>query len=143
MNDRTRLRALARNLLNIRQREQQQSAWQQTRQAGKAVRRSYTDTLQAQGTDADEGYRAWTNTVYQGLFGKDADQMREAWAAQQKPESIARNHIADGEGLSLVAAVERRVASSGNTDLSEAHRQAISQVKQERIIKRMLQQFQQ
>lgn len=132
-----RVRALARNLLHIQQQQQRQAAWHRSRESGKASRVAYTNALQASGA-AGGDYRGWTNTVYKGLFGKDAEQMRETWEAQHSPASIARNHIPKQEGLKLVESVEQRVARAGSTDLATAHTAAISQVRQERLLKRMI-----
>jgi hypothetical protein len=101
------------------------TAWLEMRQIGKIARKVYTDLLQSQGCQ-DYDYANWTNYVYVGLFGVNAQQMKEIWELMDGNPAIARNYIARAEGLDAVRYCEDMTVRMFIDDLKESHDQAIN-----------------
>jgi hypothetical protein len=104
------------------------TAWLEMRQIGKIARKLYTDLLQSQGCQ-DYGYATWTNYVYLGLFGVDAQQMKEIWELMEGNPTVARNYIPRAEGLDAVRFCEDMTVRMFIDDLKESHDQAINLTK--------------
>jgi hypothetical protein len=98
--------------------------WLNSRQSGKLVRKQYTDLLQSQGC-RDYDYAMWTDIVYEGLFGKNARQMKRIWECVDGNRMIARNYIPESTGLEAVQFCENLVVQNFVDDLEEAHSIAI------------------
>lgn len=101
------------------------SSWMMTRLEGKIRRNKYTDFLQAQGCEGYD-YGNWTNYIYEGLFGKTAREMKQFWKVVEGTKTIARNYIAEEDGLKAVAHCENLTVELFVDDLREAHDDAIS-----------------
>jgi hypothetical protein len=102
--------------------------WLESRQLGKVSRKLYTDLLQSQGCQ-DYEYAAWTDYVYQGLFGMTAREMKIIWDRVEGDASIARNYIPKPEALDAVSHCEDMAVRFFVDDLQEAHDQAIKLTK--------------
>jgi hypothetical protein len=102
--------------------------WLESRQLGVPVRKIYTDLLQSLGCQGFE-FGKWTNHIYQGLFGKDAAEMKEVWDLMDGNPRIARNYIPRSEGLDAVRYCEDMTVRMFVDDLQEAHDAAISLTK--------------
>lgn len=104
--------------------------WLSDRLSGIPVRNQYTDFLQSQGVSGIT-FGKWTNIVYQGLFGMNADKMKEKWKCQAGKTDIARNYISELEGLKAVAYCESLVVTLwvDGDDLDNVHRMAIAQTR--------------
>lgn len=98
--------------------------WLESRQVGKYARKQYTDLLQSQGSESSD-YAAWTDYVYEGLFGMRATEMKQIWEVMDGSSSIARNYIPKSEGLDAVAYCEDMVVRVFVDDLKESHDDAI------------------
>jgi hypothetical protein len=104
------------------------SNWMMARLEGKIRRNKYTDFLKSQGCESVD-YAIWTNTIYEGLFGKTAREMKQLWEVVEGDKSIARNYISEEDGLKAVAHCENLVVELFVRDLREAHEDAISNTK--------------
>ena len=104
------------------------TAWLEARQLGVPVRKGYTDLLQSEGCHT-YGYGNWTNTIYQGLFGMPATEMKEEWELMDGSARIARNYIPKAEGLDAVRYCEDMVVRVFVDSLAEAHEIAINLTK--------------
>lgn len=102
--------------------------WLESRQVGKYARKQYTDLLQSQGSESSD-YAAWTDYVYEGLFGMRATEMKQIWEVMDGSSSIARNYIPKSEGLDAVAYCEDMVVRIFVDDLKESHDDAIKLTK--------------
>lgn len=70
-------------------------------------------------------YGLWTNTVYKGLFGMPAAEMKQKWELMSGNPRIARNYINEEDGLAAVKFAEDMVVRMYIDDLEKAHREAI------------------
>lgn len=95
--------------------------WKEARELGKLKRKDYSSYIHGQ----DRNHGKWTNIVYQGLFGLNADKIKQIWATQAGKPDIARNHIPESIGLQAVAYCEKLVVMLALDDLWEAHKEAI------------------
>lgn len=102
--------------------------WLESRQLGVPVRKIYTDLLHSQGCQGFE-FAKWTNHIYQGLFGKNAAEMKEVWDLMDGNPRIARNYIPRAEGLDAVRYCEDMTVRMFVDDLLEAHDAAIALTK--------------
>lgn len=101
------------------------SQWMLTRLQGTVKRNKYTDFLKDQGCQGFD-YALWTNYIYEGLFGKTAREMKQLWSVVEGTKHIARNYIAEEDGLKAVAHCENLTVELFVDDLKEAHDDAIS-----------------
>lgn len=99
--------------------------WLMQRQSGKATRKTYTDLLLELNVHSTT-YGKWTNTVYKGLFGMPAAEMKQRWLLMAGDPKIARNYISEERGIEAVKFCENMVVQMYVDDLEEAHREAIS-----------------
>lgn len=102
--------------------------WLESRQLGVPIRKIYTDLLQSLGCQTFE-FGKWTNHIYQGLFGKNAAEMRKVWDLMDGNPRVARNYIPRAEGLDAVRYCEDMTVRMFVDDLQEAHDSAISLTK--------------
>ncbi|MEM9949567.1 MAG: hypothetical protein AAF810_26345 [Cyanobacteria bacterium P01_D01_bin.36] len=98
--------------------------WLIQRQSGKPIRKTYTDLLLELNVHST-AYGQWTNTVYKGLFGMPAAEMKQKWELMSGNSRIARNYINEEDGLAAVKFAEDMVVRMYIDDLEEAHREAI------------------
>jgi hypothetical protein len=113
--------------------------WILARETGKTARNEYTELLQELGVWRYEkgvrgykgSYQFWTNLIYQGLFEGDAVRLKELHQLVKGDKSIARNYIAQTEGLEAVAFCESLVVTlySEGDKLREVHDLAIERTK--------------
>ncbi len=101
------------------------SQWMMARLEGTVKRNKYTDFLKDQGCQGFD-YASWTNYIYEGLFGKTAREMKQLWSVVEGTKHIARNYIAEEDGLKAVAHCENLAVELFVDDLKEAHDDAIS-----------------
>ena len=98
--------------------------WLIQRQSGKPIRKTYTDLLLELNVHST-AYGQWTNTVYKGLFGMPAAEMKQKWELMAGNPRIARNYINEEDGIAAVKFAEDMVVRMYINDLEEAHREAI------------------
>ena len=98
--------------------------WLIQRQSGKPIRKTYTDLLLELNVHST-AYGKWTNTVYKGLFGLSAVEMKQKWLLMSGNPRVARNYINESEGLAAVKFCEKMVVDMYVDSLEEAHRDAI------------------
>lgn len=98
--------------------------WLIQRQSGKFARKTYTDLLLELNVHSSS-YGKWTNTVYKGLFGIPAAEMKQKWLLMAGDAKIARNYISEIDGIAAVKFCEDMVVRMYVNDLEEAHREAI------------------
>ena len=98
--------------------------WLIQRQSGKPIRKTYTDLLLELNVHST-AYGQWTNTVYKGLFGMPAAEMKQKCELMSGNSRIARNYINEEDGLAAVKFAEDMVVRMYIDDLEEAHREAI------------------
>ena len=101
------------------------SKWMMARLEGKVKRNKYTDFLQEQGCKEWYEYANWTNYIYEGLFGKTAKEMKQLWEVVEGTSKIARNYIAEEDGLKAVSHAENLTVELFVNDLKESHDDAI------------------
>jgi hypothetical protein len=99
--------------------------WLLQRQSGKFARKTYTDLLLELNVHSS-AYGKWTNTVYKGLFGIPAVEMKQKWLLMAGDPKIARNYISEEQGVEAVKYCEDMVVRMYIDSLEEAHREAIS-----------------
>jgi hypothetical protein len=99
--------------------------WLIQRQSGKFARKTYTDLLLELNVHSSS-YGKWTNTVYKGLFGLPAAEMKQKWLLMAGDAKIARNYISEIEGIAAVKFCEDMVVKMYVDSLEEAHQSAIA-----------------
>lgn len=104
------------------------SNWMLARLSGKVKRNKYTDFLKERGCQSQD-YAFWTNYIYEGLFDKTAQEMKQLWSVVEGDKNIARNYISEEDGLKAVAHCENLVVELYIDNLKEAHDDAINNAK--------------
>lgn len=104
------------------------SSWLQTRISGIPIRNQYTDFLQSKGCSERGEYAYWTDYVYQGIFGRQAWEMKQFWKLIEGRRNIGRNYIRE-KGLEAVAHCERMVTQLYIHSLEQAHDEAVDHTK--------------
>ena len=99
--------------------------WLRQRESGKATRKTYTDLLSDLGVHSTT-YGKLTNRIYEGLFGLQAEEMRQRWLLMAGDPKIARNYISEERGIEAVKFCENMVVQMYVDSLDEAHKEAIS-----------------
>lgn len=101
------------------------SNWLSMRLSGIPIRKKYTSFLASKGCRESSEYSYWTNCVYEGLFGKTADEMRTFWSLIDGNSKIGRNYIPEEKGLKAVKYCEEMIEKLYIDDLQQAHNDAI------------------
>ena len=87
--------------------------------------KTYTDLLSELGVHSTT-YGKLTNRIYEGLFGLQAEEMRQRWLLMSGDPKVARNYISEERGIEAVKYCEDMVVRMYVDSLDEAHREAIS-----------------
>jgi hypothetical protein len=109
-------------------------AWFRARRASIPIRKVYEGYISEK--DSPKMLSKWTDIVYVGLFGCNAEKIKLIWKTQAGRPDIARNHLPEALWLEAVSYCEELVVTIDLTNLWETHQEALRLTRKKYNLKR-------